>query len=1195
MRTAKHKHHKSNASAQHYVHSSTHSTGKQNTSSSSKEHTVDSGASISVTNNASLLETVDILNPGKFVQVANKQMVKVEAIGTVRLHMVDENGEPYTVLLKNVHYSPHFSSNLLSVRELYAQHKMSTTFKGSSAYFTTADNVRIPIALRRHQYKLHVFSLSNATPEIWHKRFMHAGSSALHRMGRYIPCLSHKHDFSQCRGCLMGGGHKLPFRRSVRSSPSIDRAERDGKRTVFKYFGQRIATDLCGPFETSIDGDKYAIVFHDSYSKYIVVYTIPDKTKETVLGAFKQFLSDHQDLLIHGVGTYWADNGGEFANSSMDAFCDEMCIKRAYSVPYCPPQNPYAERAWGTVLRPVRSAIAESGVDEKFWSFAIKQAAHVHNILCDGNGSTPYDVVHGQLFDYNKLHTMFSLCYYLLPERERESKLSPRSLPAIYLGPDPNRHGHLVYVPGLQRVTTGYHVVFNEGRYYNKSADGSRHVTFDEPGSSDGVPIGRTRRRYHEERDHYDPAMADTDTPPERQPDAPTDMQDYPGQSPAGDLRHGTTDMWNENHCENSRCLYPRGHDGPCSDQEVRQRFRPQPRRQYAECTTCDGCVFAEDHCGICEDSDAKPLNFPQSLVESITDSDSVLDFDPMETLRVHVDGVSSEVLSVNPSDLGDIPCPKTYSDTQSSPLKQRWADSMLKEYNALIGNNTWELVSRNDPRVKGRKPTKSRWVYTIKYNRDGTVDRFKSRFVVCGYSQRHGIDYDRAFSATLRATTFRTLLSIAAGKKMRLAQFDVSNAFTQADMDDVDVFVEPPLGFEVWERVNGKKVSKLLYLRRALYGTKQASRLWQDALRAFLVSPNVGFVNSTTDPCLYRLVDGDSEIILGVYVDDIIVAYRGDKLFDSFQQKFFKRFPGKQQKLSWFLGMGIDQHHDYSIHVDHSQSIEKMAAKFIPGNTTTRECPTPDAFAKLDRAQNDVDRAKISHHPYASLVGALLYISVMSRPDIAFHTSILAKFLADPSPECWDAAVILMQYLHSTRKKRLYYSGKVEVPDGLEKHRPDIERNHGFVAYSDSSWGNKYPYPMFGYSVTLFGSLVSFSSKQLKTVAFSSCEAEYAAASYACKEVEFVRNICADMGVTLHGRLVLAVDNTACIDIAHDVGVSGRTKHFDRAIHYLRDLTQLRKVIPVYVNTHQQRADGYTKALDKSTYTRWVSHLLHG
>ena len=121
----------------------------------------------------------------------------------------------------------------------------------------------------------------------------------------------------------------------------------------------------------------------------------------------------------------------------------------------------------------------------------------------------------------------------------------------------------------------------------------------------------------------------------------------------------------------------------------------------------------------------------------------------------------------------------------------------------------------------------------------------------------------------------------------------------------------------------------------------------------------------------------------------------------------------------------------------------------------------------------------------------------------------------------------------------------------------------------------------------------MSYSSKQLKTVAFSSCEAEYAAASYTCKEVEFVRNVCADMGVVLQGRLVFGVDNTAAIDIAQDVGVSGRTKHYDRAIHYLRDLTQMRRVLPFYIKTELQRADGYTKALSKDKFVRWCRHVV--
>ena len=208
-------------------------------------------------------------------------------------------------------------------------------------------------------------------------------------------------------------------------------------------------------------------------------------------------------------------------------------------------------------------------------------------------------------------------------------------------------------------------------------------------------------------------------------------------------------------------------------------------------------------------------------------------------------------------------------------------------------------------------------------------------------------------------------------------------------------------------------------------------------------------------------------------------------------------------------------------------------------------------------------------------------------------QTTRLAKFLADPSIDCCKAAIQLLQYLHTARKKRMYYSGKCIIPDGCEMHRVDIERNHGFIAYSDSSWGNQYPYPMFGYGIYLFGGLISYGSKQLKTVAFSSCEAEYAAASYACKEVEFIRNICADMGVVLQSRLVLALDNTAAIDIANDVGVSARTKHFDRAIHYLRDLTQMRRILPFYVKATDQRADGYTKALDKSKFYAWVHHIL--
>ena len=122
----------------------------------------------------------------------------------------------------------------------------------------------------------------------------------------------------------------------------------------------------------------------------------------------------------------------------------------------------------------------------------------------------------------------------------------------------------------------------------------------------------------------------------------------------------------------------------------------------------------------------------------------------------------------------------------------------------------------------------------------------------------------------------------------------------------------------------------------------------------------------------------------------------------------------------------------------------------------------------------------------------------------------------------------------------------------------------------------------------------MAYASKLLKVVAFSTAEAEYAAASYTCREIEFVRHLCESLGHVLKGALVLCVDNTAAIDIAHNLGVTARTKHFTDAIHYFRDLVDRMCVLPVHVTTDRQRADGFTKPLPKHLFLPWVDTLVH-
>ena len=149
-------------------------------------------------------------------------------------------------------------------------------------------------------------------------------------------------------------------------------------------------------------------------------------------------------------------------------------------------------------------------------------------------------------------------------------------------------------------------------------------------------------------------------------------------------------------------------------------------------------------------------------------------------------------------------------------------------------------------------------------------------------------------------------------------------------------------------------------------------------------------------------------------------------------------------------------------------------------------------------------------------------------------------------------------------------------------------------MAYSDSTWRrpDKLGYNAFGYVVYLYGAPVSFAAKRLKVVALSSAEAEYAASSYACREIVFVRNVLADLGFTISQPTVLAVDNQAAIRIAENLGVTSKTKHFSDAIHYIRDQVDRQVVQLTFVKSEFQRADGFTKPLGKGPFRVWRDML---
>jgi len=119
--------------------------------------------------------------------------------------------------------------------------------------------------------------------------------------------------------------------------------------------------------------------------------------------------------------------------------------------------------------------------------------------------------------------------------------------------------------------------------------------------------------------------------------------------------------------------------------------------------------------------------------------------------------------------------------------------------------------------------------VLKIKHYADGSVERYKSRLVAKGFSQRSGIDYFETFALTAKLASIRVVLALAAALNLHLRSIDVSNTFLNGDID-ADVYMEQPEGFVIGRR------HIVCKLRKGLYGTRQGARAWQIKLQQILV-----------------------------------------------------------------------------------------------------------------------------------------------------------------------------------------------------------------------------------------------------------------------------------------------------------------------------------------------------------------------
>lgn len=184
----------------------------------------------------------------------------------------------------------------------------------------------------------------------------------------------------------------------------------------------------------------------------------------------------------------------------------------------------------------------------------------------------------------------------------------------------------------------------------------------------------------------------------------------------------------------------------------------------------------------------------------------------------------------------------------------------MQSEFDALLANNTWTLV---DP-PPNRKPIGCKWVFRVKENTDGSINKYKARLVAKGFHQQQGHDFTETFSPVVKPVTMRIVLTLAVTYNWPLQQLDVNNAFLNGLLEE-EVYMDQRIGF------NSEFPDKVCRLNKAIYGLKHAPMAWFERLTRTLIQ--FGFKASRCDPSLLIHSHAGHTTCVLVYVDDIIVT----------------------------------------------------------------------------------------------------------------------------------------------------------------------------------------------------------------------------------------------------------------------------------------------------------------------------------
>lgn len=495
----------------------------------------------------------------------------------------------------------------------------------------------------------------------------------------------------------------------------------------------------------------------------------------------------------------------------------------------------------------------------------------------------------------------------------------------------------------------------------------------------------------------------------------------------------------------------------------------------------------------------------------------------------------------------------------------------MKREIEVLQKNGTWSLVSRPE----NKKVLSNRWVFKIKRNGKGEIEKYKARLVARGHTQKAGIDYEEIFAPVSRNEIIRTLLAVAVEEEMHVHHMDVISAYVQGNLHD-EIYMEQP---SLFNEENSEKVCKL---HKPIYGLKQSGREWYRRLDEY-VTQQGGYRNDA-DPCLYTFGKHEKRVIMTVYVDDMVIASKDINELNNVKRKLQSEFEIQDLgQITDILGIRVEREGKTgSLKLSQQKYVQELLEKFKM--TLAKTVSTPiESNTKITKElgpKNEEERQQMKNCPYRELVGSLVYLANATRPDIIYAANVLSRFCSDPGEGHWVLAKRVLRYLKGT------------MDYGIKYEKTGSKLN----AYSDSDWGgdieDRRSYS--GSVLTLAGGAISWKSQKQQTTALSTMEAEYVALAQVSKEVVYIKRLLNHMRCEniIENPVCVFCDNQSAIELAKNAVFHKRSKHIDIKYHYMRQLVEKGEIKIAYVRTESMLADIFTKALPKIKHDRALKML---